>query len=215
MRRMTSRVLACLVLLSALVAPAAAAQSISDRSPRLAGNVALGFAGELDSHARSRLGTLRSEVDLEPSIGFDARGELPVLDFVAIGGWFEFLSVENDASGSEREETFSFDAFVRLRWVFEVIARTLYIEPYVLLPIGFTMAVLPNASGSGDEVWPGWNTAVLPGVQVLHESGFGGYFELGWRHAEVYQERSVLGTSTDISLILNELALNLGFVYAL
>lgn len=204
-----------LVIASTFVAPSASAQEISDRSPRLAGNLALGLAGELDTHAESALGTSTGEADLDPSVGFDLRGELPVLDFLVIGGWFEFLSVEADGAGQEREESFSFDAFVRVRWVFEAIANTLFIEPYVLLPIGFSMSVLPDDDGSGDDVWPGWNTAVLAGAQILHESGFGGYLELGWRHAEVYQERTILGGEVDLSLILNEMALNLGFVYAL
>ncbi len=212
---MSHRGLACLALLSLLAASSAEAQSISDRSPRIAGNLALGLAGELDTHAESNAGTLETESDLDPSVGFDLRGELPLLDFLVLGGWFEFLSYEVDASGAEREETFSFDAFVRIRWVFEAIANTLFIEPYVLLPFGFSMAVLPDDDGSGDDIWPGWNTAVLAGAQILHESGFGGYLELGWRHAEVYQDRTVLGADVRFSYIVNELAMNLGFVYAL
>lgn len=212
---MSYRGLAGLALLSLLAASTAAAQDINDRSPRIAGNLALGLAGELDTHAESNAGSLHTESDLDPSVGFDLRGELPLLDFLVLGGWFQFLSYEVDASGAEREETFSFDAFVRIRWVFEAIANTLFIEPYVLLPFGFSMAVLPDDDGSGDDIWPGWNTAVLGGAQILHESGFGGYLELGWRHAEVYQDRTVLGADVRLSYVVNELAMNLGFVYAL
>ncbi len=201
-----------LALVTSAGASRAAAQELADRSARVAGNLALGFAGELDAHVDDN----RTDVDLDASVGFDARVEVPVADFLVIGGWFEFLSIETDAMGSEREESFGIDAFVRVRWVFEVIASTLFIEPYVLFPLGFSMAVLPDDDGTGDDVWPGWNTAVLGGAQVLHASGFGGYIEMGWRHAEAYQERTVpiLGTSVDLALVLNELALNVGFVYA-
>lgn len=187
------------------------AQELAHRNARVAANVALGFAGELD--ALTNRG--RSEVDLDPSVGFDIRVELPVLDFLVVGGWFEFLGVEQDVSGAEREESFSFDGFARARWVFEVVPAAFFIEPYVLLPLGFTMGVLPDDDGSGDDIWPGWNTAVLAGAQFLHASGFGGYLELGWRHAEAYLRQTfpILG-SFDVSLVLNELALNIGFVYA-
>lgn len=212
---MQPRLIGALAPVLAILAAAspASAQELEDRNPRVAANLALGLAGELDAVVND----MRNNVDLEPSVGFDLRGELPVLDFLVIGAWFEFLSteIEGSGAGTEREESFGFDAYVRGRWVFEAIAATLFVEPYVLLPIGFTIAVLPDDDGSGDDVWPGWNTAVLLGAQVLHASGFGGYLEIGWRHSEVYQERAAPPFGTfDISLILNEMALNFGVVYA-
>lgn len=207
--------LVALVALALLVLSSEArAQEREDRSPRIAVNLALGFAGELDT----QIGDSRADVDLDPTVGFDVRGELPVLDFLAVGVWFEMLGVLTDTNGAEREETVGFDAYVRARWVFEVIPSDLFIEPYVLLPLGFTAGILPDDDGSGDDVWAGWNTGVLAGAQILHGSGFGGYLELGWRHAEVYDRRSVtiLGTTltTDLALTMNELALNFGAVYA-
>ncbi|MEZ4339150.1 MAG: hypothetical protein R3B82_21225 [Sandaracinaceae bacterium] len=212
---MTYRGLACSLLLVGLAASPAEAQEMSDRSPRIAANLALGLAGELDLYSESNAGSLHSDADLDPSVGFDLRGELPLLDFLVLGGWFEFLSFETDTSGSEREESFSFDVFLRVRYVFEAIANTLFIEPYVLFPFGFSMAVLPDDDGSGDDIWPGFNTGVFAGAQILHESGFGGYLELGWRHAEVFHDRTILGADVHQSLVANEMALNFGFVYAL
>jgi len=207
------------VALALLLVPSLAhAQSIDDRSPRVAANLALGFGGELDAYTNfesSAIPDQHGDTDLDPSIGFDLRGEIPVLDFLVVGGQFEFLSYLIDATDAEREETFSFDAYVRARWVFEAVADTLFIEPYLMIPLGFTMAVLPDPDGSGDEIWPGWNTAALLGCQILHGSGFGGFVELGWRHAEAYTSRDViLIGQADLSLVLNEMALNVGFVYA-
>jgi hypothetical protein len=202
----------CLAALCVALAPCAVhAQDLSDRNFRVGGNLALGVAGELDSQVNDT----RGDTDLDPSVGFDLRGELPVLDFLVVGGFFEFLSVQTDTSGSEREETFSFDGYLRARWVFEVVDRTLWLEPYVLLPIGFSMAVLPDGpdGGTADDIWPGWNTGVFAGAQVIHQSGFGGYLELGWRHAEVYMDQTVLGFDLHTSLILNEMALNFGALY--
>jgi hypothetical protein len=205
---------AALLSVTELSAATAEAQEREDRSPRVAVNLALGFAGELDT----QVGNSRADVDLDPTVGFDVRGELPVLDFLAVGVWFEMLGVLTDTNGAEREETVGFDAYVRARWVFEVIPSDLFIEPYLLLPLGFTAGILPDDDGSGDDVWAGWNTGVLAGAQVLHGSGFGGYLEFGWRHAEVYDHRSVtiLGTTitTDLALTMNELALNFGAVYS-
>jgi len=203
-----------LALAIGLVPIGASAQELSDRDPRLAANLALGIAGELDAHVAQGSSSTRFQGDLDPSVGFDLRGELPVLDFLVIGAWFEFLSVEGESSGSEREESFAFDGYVRARWVFEALTDVLFIEPYLLLPLGFSMAIL-DLDDDGDDVWPGWNTAVLLGAQFLHASGFGGYLELGWRHAEVYRSESVaLVGDVTTSLILNEMALAFGVVYA-
>lgn len=181
-------------------------------------NLALGFGGELAWSIDDESGFLtgRQSSDLDASVGFDLRGEIPVLDFLVVGGMFSFLTVDADFVGRnfEREETFGFDGYLRGRWVFEVLQDVLFIEPYVMLPLGFTMAVLPDDDGSGDDVWPGWNTAVLLGAQVLHASGFGGYLEMGWRHAEVYNRQAFAGVQVDSGLAMNEFALNLGFVYA-
>ena len=206
MKRIALATLALVV--SSVVVSAASAQEIEDRSLRLTGGLVLGMAGELDLN----VGDLETNGDLDPSIGFDVRAEAPVADFLAIGGWFQFLTVEGDGMSSEREETLSFDAFLRGRWVFEVVAGDLYLEPYVLVPIGLSLAVL----GADDDVWAGFNTGVFGGLQVLHGSGFGGYLEVGWRHAQVFREDDVpIFGDVQSSLVLNEFALNLGVVFAL
>lgn len=211
---MTQRLIGivCLVVVSLFAATSLVrAQGIDDRSPRIAANLALGLAGELDTY----VGDAHFDADLDPSVGFDLRGELPVLDFLVIGAWFEFMGTLVDAPDMEREESLGFDVYVRGRWVFEAVADTFFIEPYVLLPIGLTLGILPDDDGSGDDIFVGWNTAALFGAQFLHASGFGGYLELGWRHAEVYHDQTVvlLGTR-QVSLVVNEMALNIGFVYA-
>gem|GEM_PF-3446456 len=188
--------------------PAARARhGVGDRNVRLLANLATGFAGELDTQVNDS----RGDFDLDPSVGFDLRVEVPVLDFLVIGAQFEFLGVLQDASGAEREEMFGFDGYVRLRWAFDV-TLDFVIEPYLFLPLGFAMAVLPD--GDDDRVWPGWNTGAMTGAQFLHDSGFGGYLEVGWRHAEAYDHRTLFGVDFDSAITLNELALNIGFVYA-
>lgn len=213
---MLNRLVVVVALAAAALFPGRTlAQDVHHRGLRLGANLALGFAGELDSYIGSGRGQIHTEADLEPSVGFELRAELPVLDFFAVGGRFTFMSFELERSGADREETFSFDAFLRVRWALW-IARSLYLEPYVFVPFGLTLAVLPDSDGRGDAVWPGWNTALLVGAQILHGSGLGGYFEIGWRHGEVHHsERVPLIGTVDQALVVNEMALNLGFVYVL
>lgn len=197
-----------------LVASPVRAQDLADRSFRLGANLALGFAGEYDTYATGGGVSLHGEGDANPSVGFDVRGEVPVADFLVVGGWFELLTLQSDASMAQREATFGIDGYVRARWVFELGDGSFFLEPYLLLPLGFTGAVVDDDDGSGDDVWPGWNTGAFAGAQFLSAMGLGGYLEIGWRHGEVYHSGSVFGVDTDASIVLNELALNLGVVYA-
>ena len=214
-----SKPLVLSVLALSLVAAAPVrAQDLADRTFRLGANLALGFAGEYDTYASATVAGVRrtahGEGDANPSIGFDVRGEVPVADFLVIGGWFELLTLQSDVMNAQREATFGIDGYVRARWVFELGDGSFFLEPYVLLPIGFTGAVVDDDDGSGDDLWPGWNTGVFGGAQFLSAMGLGGYLELGWRHGEIYQTFPIAGVDTDWSIVLNELALNVGVVYA-
>lgn len=204
--------------------PSAAQSSTFDHDFRVAANFAMGVGGELDLYTSTRVGGGAStdnhgESNLDPSIGFDLRGEGDVADFLSIGGWFEFLGVLVDATDAEREEYFAFDLYARPHYTVEVATGAFWIEPYVLLPFGLSLSPLPATPDDGDDVWVGWNTAILGGAQFLHASGFGGYVEVGWRHAEAYRSESttVLGTTVDAkgSLVLNEVAINIGAVFAI
>lgn len=195
----------------------ATAQDAEDRHLRLGAHLALGMGGDADEFIDTELGSTRGSDSLDVSAGFGARAEIPIFDFVSIGGLFEAFTSETNASGAEREWAFDFDAFVRLRYVLELLAGELFLEPYVLLPLGFTFAMLDDPDGDGDEAWPGWNTGVLAGVSVLSSARIGGFLELGWRHHEVYTSVSnvpVFG-DTEISVVTNQFALNLGVMFLL
>lgn len=182
---------------------------------RVSGHLALGFAGEGDYEASSDVGSIDTESDLDPTIGFGFRVEKPVLDFLSVGVMFEALSFLIDQPDAEREWAFDFDAMIRVRYMFEVLRGELFLEPYGMLPVGFTFAWLDDPDGDGDEAWPGWNIGAFAGISVIHSSRFGGFLELGWRHLEVYTHvDSVLGDA-DIAITTNEFAMNLGVSYLL
>lgn len=194
----------------------ASAQTAEDRDLRLGAHLALGLGGDADLFLDGRKGSAA----LDPTVGFGLRAELPILDFVSIGGLFEALTFEfdSDTLGRDREWAFDFDAFVRLRYVIELPDAGLFLEPYVLLPLGFSFSMLDDPDGEvgDDEAWPGWNTGVLAGLSVLTSSGLGGFVELGWRHREVYTHVEVpFIDDLDLSLVTNQFALNLGFVAVL
>lgn len=179
-------------------------------APRIAAHLALGFGGDADAN----VGDASSSASLDPTVGFGFRVEAPVHDLVVLGGSFELLTFEWDGAGAEREEVFDFDGYVRGRYPIELREARVTLEPYVMLPVGFAMAVLPD--GDGDRVWPGWNIGVLAGLTVLLEDApVGFFFELGWRHHQVYTEQETILGDFDAKIVTNQLAMQLGAAFVL
>lgn len=204
-----------LALSLALLAPASArAQMEHDDHLRLSGHLALGFAGEGDLSISSDLGTLDTESELDPTVGFGLRVEKPLFDFLSIGAMVEALTFQIDDADAEREWAFDFDLLVRVRYLIELLQGDLFLEPYAALPVGFTFAMLDDPDGDGDEAWPGWNIGALAGIAVIHSSRFGGFLEVGWRHLEVYSHVDAL-VDADLAVTVNEFAMNLGVSYLL
>lgn len=168
----------------------------------------LGFAGGVSS----TVGDVQSEADLETTLGLGLRAEVPVFQFITIGGLFEAAAFETEVPFFDAESRWAldFDFFVRGRYLF--VFDDVAVEPYVAVPIGFSLGFLQDPDGgTDDEAWPGWNIGVLGGVYVLSKVGIGGLFELGWRHHEAYNSNDLL----DYAVASNELAMNVGVVFAL
>lgn len=214
LRGMRKRVhgLGALVLVAFFLPTSADAQMEDEQHLRISAHLALGFAGEGDLDVHSDAGSIEGDGDLDPSIGFGLRAEHPIFDFLSVGGMFEALSFLIDVPEAEREWAFDFDVFVRVRYLFEVVRGEVFLEPYALLPIGFTFAWLddPGALERGDEAWPGWNTGALAGIAVITSSRFVGFLELGWRHLELYNQDQPAGIDLGLAITTNELALNVG-----
>lgn len=194
-----------LVVLGGSVASTATAQ---EDDPRLAAALALGLGGDAD--ITTGFPALDGSVDLDPTVGFGVRGEFPLHRYFVLGGSFELMTFELDGGGTdfEREEVFDFDGILRARYPVELSAESIWVEPYVALPVGFSMGVFPE--GDGDQVWPGWNLGVLAGAYLLVPPHVGFFLELGWRHHQVYSDVEVLGTNRDRKIVTNQFALQLG-----
>lgn len=210
MRSMTMALLLGALLLGAWGASAAHAQDAPDRL-RLGGHLALAFGGDADT----QIGDASGSNSLDPTIGGGARVEMAIHDYVSVGGMFEVLTFEQDAVGAEREAVFDFDGIVRARYAIELSAGSLWIEPYLALPFGLTLAVLDDPDGSGDEVWPGFNIGALAGAYLVTNANVAFFLEMGWRHHQVFNEASAFGFDVDLKVVTNQFAVQLGATFIL
>lgn len=191
--------------------PAIASAQVDDEGHfRLAAYLALGFGGDLDWNADSA----SDSASLDATIGFGARGELPIHDYFVVGGLFELLTIEAEGYfDNERESVFDIDVWAKARYPIE-ISNNLVLEPYVGIPFGLTLAVLNDLDGSGDSVWPGFNTGVLAGAMMIFDGHFGGFVEIGWRHHQAFHEENVpFFGDTSFKGVTNQFALHLGAAY--
>lgn len=173
-----------------------------DDRARIGGHFALAMLGD----AETRAGNVEGDASLDPTLGGALRVEVPVHDYVVLGGWFEVLAFEWDGPGAEREAVFNFDLLVRGRYPIEINAST-GLEPYLQLNVGPTIAVLPIAGD--DEAWPGWNLGITAGAALLLDpAGF--FFEMGWRLHQVFNEQSTILGDVDLEVLTNQLAMQLG-----
>lgn len=193
-----------LASLAPLTAEAQRGDDVGDL--RLAAYLALGVGGDADVTT----GRSTSSVSLDPTVGFGARLEVPVHEYVAIGGIFELLTFEADTVfADEREAVVDFDVWVKGRYRIE-LSGGLAIEPYLGLPFGLTLAVLDDPDGEGDEVWPGFNIGVLAGAMLIIDSRFGALIELGWRHHQVFNEARTFLGDIDLEIETNQFAMHFG-----
>ncbi len=201
--------LTTLTLLSLLfAAPAIARAQVDDDALRLGGTFALGLGGD----ATGKLNTARFSEGLDPTIGFGARLEGAVWDYLSIGANLEVMTFEANVLDSEREAVFDMDLWVRVRYLIELSHDSLYLEPYVGVPIGFSVGVLQDIDGMGDEAWPGWNTGVLGGAYLLTSAGLGFFFEAGWRFHQLFTSGTIGIFDIDAQLETNQFMMQLGVV---
>jgi hypothetical protein len=208
MRAMTRLLFALLWL------PSIASAQVDDEGHlRFGGYFALGVAGDADLNIDSNLIDLEGSADLDPTVGFGVRVEMPIHDFFAVGGLFELLTFEADDtsfSNSEREAVFDIDAWAKVRYAFSINAD-LVLEAYGGVPFGLSLAVLNDPDGSGDETFVGFNAGVLGGAMLVFQQHMSGFLELGWRHHQVFYDESDVG----YKVVTNQFQMHFGFMYQL
>ena len=118
-----------------------------------------------------------------------------------------------------------FDVTAKARYAVRI--KNVVLEPYALLPFGFTLAVWndsnlptmipgllepdPAPSRPLGRTLPGWNIGGFAGLTVLTRSGWGGMIELGVMHHAGYPKDSY---GDRWSLTLTQFTLQAGPTYA-
>jgi hypothetical protein len=177
---------------------------------RVGAYFALGLGGDIDADIDTPFGSTSGSDGLDATVGFGARGEVPIHQYVVIGGNFELLTFDSD--DIDREAVFDIDAWAKGRYPVE-INDGLTLEPYLGIQFGLALAVLDDSDGSGDDVWPGFNVGVLAGAMLLIQEHFGVFLELGWRHHQVFHEEDTVIGNVETKLVTNQLGLHLGGLY--
>lgn len=179
---------------------------------------AFGFAGDGSTRVDVPvLNPVRTTYGFEPTLGFGLRYVVAMGEYFALGGFFEGLTMQPDEGGRDRDWVFDFALRPEVRYAFDVGGFT--IEPFVAVPIGFTIAVLEDLddghSPHGDEPWPGFNAGVMAGARFLFGGGFGALVEMGWRHHQAWSAYRVLGNDYEVNTTANQFALHVGVLYRL
>lgn len=152
--------------------------------------------------------------DLAPSPLMGARFESDFLRYLALGGQLS-TSFWRGVRDADRNLMVDFSLTPRLRFPI-VVGGRLLLEPYVVVPVGFSVAVwnanvAPDSSTGLSRSNPGWNLGALAGVTVLSRSGLGAMLEFGIMHHAAYDRDK---SDARYGLTLNQATLHVGVVYA-
>jgi hypothetical protein len=143
------------------------------------------------------------DLSLDPTVGFQGGADYVIMDYFSIGGEMRFLWTKVNGAG-DRDFLWDIDVKPRGRYPFKKFP----LEVYGALPIGLTVAGIPNAP----EGKPGFNVGLVGGATWWFTSKMGVNAELGWVFHKY--RRELFDVQTDISM--NQfLLLCPNFVYAL
>jgi hypothetical protein len=149
--------------------------------------------------------------DLDATVGLGLRFEVPLLDYLTIGGQLGFNFPKIDGQDDRQKWLDLPDLIVRGRYPVRLGPGVL--EPYVGFLIGGTVSML-KFSATGDDIKDtayGWNVGVLFGAQYFFNDRFGALFEIGWqRHAANHSQSTAFG-DIDVSYSANQAVMNFGF----
>ena len=146
---------------------------------------------------------------LDATLGFGVRAELPVHEYILVGGLFEVLAVDADSNGYT-QWLVDIDALVKGRY--PITLGEIVLEPYLAMPVGFTVGrFLDAATATADDLanWPGWNIGLMAGAMVIWGK-LGAFLELGWRHHHVFHEYNNGGADIDNDGAMHQFAMNIG-----
>lgn len=202
-------VLSGLALAAAPSSDARAQDPVTTRVMVFAGG---GFGGNAEVTYDGAIlpGTYADDLAATPLAG--ARVETVFLHYLAFGGQLS-TSFWRISDASRRNPMIDLSITPRVRVPFVIDGRFL-IEPYVVVPIGFSLAIWNShydLGGGVDRVNPGLNVGALAGVTLLTRKQVGAFVEFGWMHHVAYDSDR---EGARLSLTLNQATLQVGVVYA-
>lgn len=153
------------------------------RGPSASLYFALGAGGELDVETDAPLGLGDYSPDLDPTLGFGLRIEVPILSILSVGGLFEMGGYKADDVDREADLYFDFDVFAKIGPTLE-LSQDLDLEIYGIVPFGFSI-YRPDADDI--DALKGLNFG-FGGGAALYLGKFAFFAEIGMRHRRVYDE---------------------------
>jgi hypothetical protein len=170
-----------------------------------------GFGGEVDIQYDGAVSVPVGTASLAATPLAGVRVETVFLRYLAFGGQLE-ASFWRGKDDSRRNPMLDLSITPRVRYPILLGTRFL-VEPYVVIPIGFSLAMWNSSVdlvGELDRVNPGLVIGALGGVTLLTRSHVGAMLEFGWMHHVAYDEVD----GGRFTLTMNQATLRAGVVYA-
>ena len=200
------RVAYAMVLLGAVLgaSPSAGAQSEGheEEGIRLSGHVGVGLGGEQSDHASAF--PLTVTVDADPSIYLGGRIDSVVHDWIAVGGELQVQFWRNELI-SDYNSRFDFDAFAKLRQVYDVGDRDL--EAYLIVPAGFTLSTVKQGQVNPG---PGFNVGALLGAWLFLTEHYALSLEVGWIYHHTYHNFDMVGGDATVEFAEHQAVILVG-----
>jgi hypothetical protein len=163
----------------------------------------LGFGGSVERGGATR--------DMDATLGFNLRGDVPVYKYLLIGPLIEFGAWRPSVSGSSPSRNYYLDVDFFLRGRIPIDLDSIGLQVWAGIPIGLTLDFLGNDEGRALEGFGiGWNFGVLVGGAIHFNSKFGMFTEIGWLQHKMSHDASSGSGSADFRL--SQGVWNIGFI---
>ncbi|HEX4340076.1 MAG TPA: hypothetical protein VH062_29415 [Polyangiaceae bacterium] len=161
----------------------------------------LGFGGSVKRSGVNR--------DLDTTLGFNLRGDIPVFRYMVIGPLLNFGAWRPDVSGASRNYYLDVDVFLRGRIPIQL--DKIGLQLWAGVPIGLTLDFLSDQEGTNlDGFGLGWNFGVMFGGAIHFTNRFGMFTEIGWLQHRFTHDASSGSGSTDFRV--SQGVWNIGFI---
>ena len=163
----------------------------------------LGFGGSVERSGASR--------DLDTTLGFNVRGDVPVFRYLVIGPILNFGAWRPDVRGTSPDYNYAVDLDLYVRGRLPIELDKVGLSLWAGIPIGLTLDFLGNTEGAAlDSFGVGWNVGALAGAAVHFSNRFGMFTELGW----MQHKMSHGSGSGSTAFRLSQGVWNIGFLFA-